>query len=183
MSWYLLQNPLNFSHFPKFLTCHCPKAHSLDSTICFSLSLSSVPSSPIICFSTEVGAACTVHGSTFSIPVLAIPVATQLCQTFWPPTQSFVTSQMPPISVLPVRSSHPLSGWCDTYRKPVCWRWLPIVVWPLYNRLDVCKHETLFPIFTCCVTHFDKITNSSSLPWILTHSCPVGPWPQVCPSL
>lgn len=54
MSWSLLQNPLHFSHFPKFLTCHCPEAHRLDSTICFSLSC--VSSSPIICLSTEVGA-------------------------------------------------------------------------------------------------------------------------------
>lgn len=29
------------------------------------------------------------------------------------------------------------------------------------SLLYVCKHETLFPIFTCCVTHLDKMTNSS----------------------
>lgn len=183
MSWYLLQNPLHFPHFPKFLTCHCPEARSLDSTICFSLSLSCVPSSPIICLSTEVGAACTVHGSALSIPLLAVRVATQLCQTFWPPTQSVITSQMPPSLFCQWGPLIPSSGWCDTYRKPVSWCWLPVVVWPLCNRLYVCKHETLFPIFTCCVTHLDKITNSSNQGHEFWQSCPMWLWPQLCPSL
>lgn len=92
----LLQNPLHFPHFPKLLTCHCFEAHRLDNTICYSLVLSCVPSSPITCLSTEVRAACTVHASTLWIPLLTVPVAKQLCQTFWQtPPQTFVLPRLP----------------------------------------------------------------------------------------
>lgn len=92
----LLQNPLHFPHFPKLLTCHCFEAHRLDNTICYSLVLSCVPSSPITCLSTEVRAACTVHASTLWILLLTVPVAKQLCQTFWQtPPQTFVLPRLP----------------------------------------------------------------------------------------
>lgn len=157
----LLQNPLYFPHFPKFLTCHCFEAHRLDNTICYSLVLSCVPSSPITCLSTEVRAACTVHASTLWIPLLTVPVAKHLCQTFWQtPPQSFVLPRLPHLCsagevLLSLR-------WAMWHLQEGSRCWLPVFVWHLYNRLCVCKHETLFPIFTCCVTHLDKISNSSN---------------------
>lgn len=39
------------------------------------------------------------------------------------------------------------------------------------HRLYVCKHETLFPIFTCRVTHLDKMTNSSNQGHEFSNTC------------
>lgn len=86
MSWSLLQNPLHSPHSPKLLTCRHPEAQRMDSTICFSLALSCVPSSLITFLSPGLWAAYAVH----AFPCLKSSAHSPSCNAaIW----DFLTSQ------------------------------------------------------------------------------------------